>query len=55
MLRSYEGWKQELTGIMAYKDLPQNLLNYLDAMEKVTGVPVLAVSISPDRKDVLFK
>ena len=55
VLRSYEGWKQELTGITAYKDLPQNLLNYLDAMEKVTGVPVLAVSISPDRKDVLFK
>ncbi len=54
-LRSFPGWKQSLQGITEYKSLPQNLLNYLDALEIATGVPVKAVSISPDRKDVLFK
>ncbi len=54
-LRSFPGWKQSLQGITEYKALPQNLLNYLDALEIATGVHVKAVSISPDRKDVLFK
>ena len=54
-LQSFPGWKQSLQGISEYSKLPKNLLNYLEAMEKATGVPVLAVSISPDRKDVLFK
>ncbi|MBR3724433.1 MAG: adenylosuccinate synthase [Bacteroidales bacterium] len=54
-LRSFPGWCQSLEGITDYNALPQNLLNYLDALEIATGVPVLAVSISPDRKDVLFK
>ena len=54
-LRSFPGWKQSLEGISDYNALPQNLLNYLDAIEIATGVHVLAVSISPDRKDVLFK
>ena len=51
----YKGWKQSLAGITKYEDLPQNLRDYIVAIEKVTGVNVKAVSISPDRKDVLFK
>ena len=54
-LVSHPGWKQSLEGIDSYKDLPQPLLAYLDELERVTGVPIKAVSISPDRKDVLFK
>jgi len=53
--RSFPGWKQSLEGITEYSALPQNLLNYLKELEAATGVNVLAVSISPDRKDVLFK
>ena len=52
---TYKGWKQDLAGITKYEDLPQNLRDYIVAIEKVTGVNVKAVSISPDRKDVLFK
>lgn len=55
LLKYYDGWKQSLQGITNYADLPTNLLAYLGAIEQQTGVPVAAVSISPDRKDVLFK
>lgn len=54
-LKAYEGWKQSLAGIDAYESLPAKLRNYLDAIEQQTGVRIAAVSISPDRKDVLFK
>ncbi len=52
---SYQGWKQSLSGIDKYEALPRNLRTYIAAIEKATGVAVKAVSISPDRKDVLFK
>lgn len=54
-LTAYPGWKQDLAGVTSYDQLPQNLRDYLAALEQATGVPVLAVSISPDRKDVIFK
>ena len=55
MLVDYEGWRQSLQGIAHYDDLPEKLKAYLAAIEAQTGVPIAAVSISPDRKDVLFK
>ncbi len=53
-LTAFEGWRQSLEGITAYEALPEKLRAYLAAIEKQTGVPIAAVSISPDRKDVVF-
>lgn len=55
VLTPFEGWQQSLQGLTAYDQLPQRLQDYLAAIERETGVPIAAVSISPDRKDVLFK
>ena len=55
VLKAYDGWKQSLQGITNYNDLPEKLKSYLAAIEQQTGVKIAAVSISPDRKDVLFK
>ena len=38
-----------------YAALPAALRSYLAEIERLTGVGIAAVSISPDRKDVLFK
>ncbi len=54
-LVTHKGWKQSLQGIGSYSRLPQPLLDYLGEIERLTGIPIKAVSISPDRKDVLFK
>ena len=55
VLTPFPGWQQSLQGITEYNALPQNLKDFLAAIEEQTGVPIAAVSISPDRKDVLFK
>lgn len=55
LLTAYEGWQQSLQGIDSYEALPSKLKAYLAAIEQQTGVRIAAVSISPDRKDVLFK
>ena len=54
-LITFKGWKQPLAGTTRYEQLPQQLKQYLDAIEQHTGARIMAVSISPDRKDVLFK
>ena len=54
-LKPFEGWKQSLQGIKRYADLPKNLRALLGAIEQQTGVIIAAVSISPDRQDVLFQ
>ena len=55
LLTPFPGWKQDLNGITDYAKLPEKLRSYLDTIEQQTGVRIAAVSISPDRKDVLFK
>ena len=55
VLTPFEGWKQSLQGIDSYGKLPEKLRTFLAAIEEQTGVRIAAVSISPDRKDVLFK
>lgn len=54
-LVSFPGWKQELGNPGSYDQLPEKLRDYLSAIEQQTGVHIMAVSVSPDRKDVLFR
>ncbi len=54
-LVSFPGWKQELGEAGGYDQLPERLRTYLAAIEEKTGVRIMAVSVSPDRKDVIFK
>ena len=51
----YKGWKCGLTGTPSFDKLPENLQSYLKTLEQLIGVPVKAISISPDREDVLFR
>ncbi len=53
--RSFPGWQSDITGITEYDDLPENARKYLDALEKIMGVPVEIVSVGPDRKQTIFK
>ena len=54
-LIAFSGWRQHLSASKKYDELPENLKSYLHAIEERTGVNIMAVSVSPDRKDVLFK
>lgn len=51
----YRGWNCDLGGTPSFDKLPERLQSYLKELENLIGVPVKAISISPDRKDVLFK
>jgi adenylosuccinate synthase len=50
-----DAWKEDLTKIDSEKDLPNELKNYTKFIEKYTGVPVVLISVGPDRKQTLWR
>lgn len=50
----FKGWNANLTGITDYQNLPQELKDYIQFIEKEVGVPVKIVSVGPDRKQTIF-
>lgn len=50
-----KGWKQDLTGLTTYNDLPEELKEYIEFIEEYVGVPIKLVSVGPDRKQTIMK
>ena len=50
-----DAWKEDLTQIDSEKDLPNELKAYTNFIEKYTGVPVVLISVGPDRKQTLWR
>lgn len=51
--RSFRGWKQDLRGIRKFADLPKNAQRYIQAIEKIAGVPVRFIGNGPEREAVI--
>lgn len=50
-----KGWKQDLTGLNKLEQLPAELHNYVEFIEKFAGVPVSVISVGPDRTQTLMR
>jgi adenylosuccinate synthase len=53
--REMPGWKEDISGIRNYNDLPGNLKKYIIFIEDQTGLPVTMVSVGPDREETIFR
>ena len=51
----FKGWKADLTGMSSYDELPIELKDYIDFIEKELEVPIKIVSVGPDRKQTILK
>lgn len=51
----FKGWNEDLTKMSSSEELPQNLIQYIEFIEKETGVPVKIVSVGPDRKQTIIR
>jgi adenylosuccinate synthase len=49
------GWKEKITGIREFHELPDALKKYIEFIETQTGVPVTMVSVGPDREETIFR
>jgi adenylosuccinate synthase len=49
-----KGWNTDLGHLSSKNDMPLPLKDYVDFIEKKTGVPLFGLSFGADRKDTLF-
>ena len=50
-----KGWNKSLSGVTSFNSMPEELVQYVDFVEKQTGVQVSMVSIGPDRSETILK
>jgi len=50
---TFEGWKQDISAIRKYEDLPENAKIYLKRMTEVTEIDLGIVSVGPNRKQTI--
>lgn len=50
-----DGWSESTVGVTQYDKLPINAQQYLERIEQVCGVPIAAVSTSPDRDHTILR
>ncbi len=51
--KTFPGWKEDISKIRSFKDLPKNCQKYLKFVETFVGVPVEIVSTGPERDSYL--
>ncbi|MEZ5000601.1 MAG: adenylosuccinate synthase [Bacteroidales bacterium] len=49
------GWKEDISSIREFGDLPETLKSYVKMVEKETGVPVSIISVGPDRSETVYR
>jgi len=52
---THPGWKQNISGITRYEDLPENARKYLTRVEELSGVPIKLISVGPGRESTIIK
>lgn len=43
------GWKEDITGVKSFDELPEAAKNYIRKIEELTGIKVAVMSVGPDR------
>jgi adenylosuccinate synthase len=48
-------WKEDISGVTKFEDLPQNAQDYVKAIEKWLDVPVVIISVGPERNQTIVR
>jgi len=52
--KEMKGWANDITGISSFNALPVELKEYIEFIQKETGVPFYIISVSPDRNKTII-
>ena len=52
---TFDGWKEDITGIKSFEELPENAKKYINRIEELTDVPIKIVSIGPKRSQTIVR
>ena len=51
----FPGWKCDICKVRRYEDFPQEFKNYVEFIERETGVPVKIISVGTDREETIIR
>jgi adenylosuccinate synthase len=51
---SFPAWKQDISGVRKFEDLPKGAIDYVQRIADLVGVDVGVISIGPDRAQTIF-
>lgn len=54
IFKSFAGWETDITAMSKYEELPQNMKNYIDYINKYLKVPVKFISNGPGRDQIIL-
>jgi adenylosuccinate synthase len=49
----FAGWSEPIHAVRSLGDLPENARRYLSALEEHAGVPIVLVSVGPERTQTI--
>ena len=49
------GWNSNISDVKTYEDLPEDAKNYVEEIEKLTGVPIKYISVGPEREQTIVR
>ena len=52
--KEFDGWKDDISKINKFEDLPKNFLDYVKFLENELKVPISIISVGPDRKQTII-
>jgi adenylosuccinate synthase len=53
IFEEFDGWDEPIHGVRALADLPENARRYVTAIEEHAGVPIVLVSVGPERTQTI--
>jgi adenylosuccinate synthase len=55
VLQEMPGWKSDISGITEFEQLPREAKDYIGLIEKELGIPVVMISVGPERKQTIVR
>jgi adenylosuccinate synthase len=52
---TFPGWQEEINDVRRFEDLPPAAAAYIDALERLAGVPITLVSVGPERTQTMIR
>lgn len=55
IFETFPGWKEDISGVRMFEDLPENAQNYVLALEKMSGCRMSVIGVGPDREQSIVR
>ena len=50
---AHPGWREDITGVRSFEELPQAARDYVQWVESLIGIPIVMLSVGPEREQVI--